>query len=407
MKGIDDFGFTEEQKIYIRSIMERRRQRTHKSFFERYGVSSLRELDDLFALTTAWMKPSYVHPYDESEAFRAIIREVFARMHLKTLKQTNEYVALLRELELILTGGNAYAIYKTIQVLKYCKSRNEPFLLGGSLASLFLFYYLGFAKLNPLVYGIRCETLLGCLESTKKVNYFWIKTRPGFEKDLQKKVIERFDGSDVYRQVDSKGKAIPFKIHLLPAGTDVSKAALDVKETDYPVLEKPYDFEEGICFRITSENMLQEAKDALDLKPGLDYRDGLEPIAKALAMGNYSVLGLGNGRNYAFTKPEKWTIGDLISLYSSAFGFARKDEIIAPFFDRDSVMNYAYDHGTKNIRDSYELMEKARKGHYKPGDMGIVLNEAEAKKLANCAYLVSRSFSAENVYLRLLLAAAM
>lgn len=48
MKGLEDFGFTEEQKEYIKGIMEQRRLKTHKAFFDRYGVKDLSELDSLF-----------------------------------------------------------------------------------------------------------------------------------------------------------------------------------------------------------------------------------------------------------------------------------------------------------------------------------------------------------------------
>lgn len=48
MPTIDDFGFTVEQKEFIKTIMEQRRQKTHKAFFDRYGVKDITELDFLF-----------------------------------------------------------------------------------------------------------------------------------------------------------------------------------------------------------------------------------------------------------------------------------------------------------------------------------------------------------------------
>ena len=48
MKALEEFGFTEEQKEYIKGIMEQKRLKTHKTFFDRYGVKDLGELDSLF-----------------------------------------------------------------------------------------------------------------------------------------------------------------------------------------------------------------------------------------------------------------------------------------------------------------------------------------------------------------------
>ncbi len=50
MGVIDNFDFTEEQKEYIKSLLEKRREKTHEAFFKRYGVQNISELDDIVDL---------------------------------------------------------------------------------------------------------------------------------------------------------------------------------------------------------------------------------------------------------------------------------------------------------------------------------------------------------------------
>jgi len=52
----EQLGFTDAQIEYVKDVMEQRKQKTHKAFFDRYGVENLEALDDLFELAKKYKK---------------------------------------------------------------------------------------------------------------------------------------------------------------------------------------------------------------------------------------------------------------------------------------------------------------------------------------------------------------
>lgn len=95
MKGLEDFGFTEEQKEYIKGIMEQRRLKTHKAFFDRYGVKDLGELDSLFG------KAKLYDELKEKEKERRFVPSQRSLSnfigHQKVKKEINKIICLLEK----------------------------------------------------------------------------------------------------------------------------------------------------------------------------------------------------------------------------------------------------------------------------------------------------------------------
>lgn len=336
---------------------------------------------------------------------RWLMETVSSAKRFKALESDDGLKRVTKELSIIVKGGNAHMIRLVYMLSSYCKKHNEPFLLYGPLASLYIFYLLEVSKFNPLATGSRPETLLGTYNNPKTLDYIEIGVRHSFEDELYSYCasIEKIGSPYAYFE-DIDGSKY-YKLRFLDQDS-VEKEETETRAyVPFKVLKDPLShIDEGIGVSLVPLTMLDEAKKVLDDNPDIDYRSAIGQVYNVIAKDNLFDI---NGVASHFIDPDKpyeeELLNAIVSFLSSSYSDYKGGKVLAPFYDRDSVFDYLKAHGYGN-EDAYLIMEKVRKGKFIEGEGLTNIPIKEIEKFCRCIYLCPRAYSSELAYYRLILA---
>ena len=334
-----------------------------------------------------------------------LMEKVSSAKRFKALESNDGIKRVTKELSIIAKGGNAHMIRLVYMLSSYCKKHNEPFLLYGPLASLYVFYLLEVSKFNPLATGSRPETLLGTYNNPKSIDFIEIGVRPSFEDELYSYCASKEKIGSPYAYFQDIDGSKHYKLRFLDQDS-VEKEETETRAyVPFKVLKDPLShIDEGIGLSIVPLTMLDEAKKVLDDNPDIDYRSAIDQVHNVIAKDNLYDINEVASHFIDPDKPyEEELLNAIISFLSFFYFFYEGDKVLAPFYDRDSVFNYLKAHGYGS-EDAYQIMERLRKGKPVEDEMLARIPKRDKEKLTHCRYLCPRAYSSELAFYYLLLA---
>ena len=410
MKTIDDYGFTPEQKDYIKRLIEKRKDRSHQAFFNRYGVKNLEELDDLVLDANMVIR---FFKENNGEYFSRLVDVVMHSPKFRQITNTKEIERVFEELTLIYRSDSSRMIYTTYKIAKQLKKEMEFYILNGPLGSLFIFYLLGVLKINPMDADVRHETLLGTYYETKKVDNISFLVRPDCVDRCKEIAMTHFSDLKPYYSYLGFSKDNVVDVDTIYFAND--DGTLDdrfekVEGYDLDVYKNKNTFlPESLSVSVCPCDLLEDVRNVALANPFVRYEDGLPVVINTIKTFNdYSVLGI-NEHNFPQLKkdPDYFDFNDIVSIISRSHSSSSDEDTvdIAPFYDRDSVFNFLKREIKLKHDICYMVMEKVRKGRYKKDEMDELFKPFYADIFEKITYLAPRSKSVQFAYYYLVLAA--
>ena len=325
-------------------------------------------------------------------------------------KEKEELDRLNQELAIIHHTKQSKAIWYLYLIVQETKRNNEPYLIRGTLADLYVLYVLGILHHDPIKTGCCYQACLGATTRMNKTLLCDIEFRHEFipviskyleniEKDIKVFHYCYSVENDQPQYSPSSRLLIPSRInesdyYQIMESKDNMKVAIANNDKSFPV---------GVRFNLLSSNNLSLLKHFQDKYGVIDFNVSFPSFVEVIS----DPLFYSSCINNIFSQRKIQNFNDVIDLIGLLHRTTINPTQLGDSFpDRETVYFFFKYFCCPLDKDAFILMEDARKGVFSRknyNNIKSLLPNVVIKELNNIKYLFPRGHSAEIAYLQILL----